>query len=261
MTDKPYTTMLNAGIGMIEETKILLDLWKPGVTTGELNQVALDSGLFPKITARRLRNLIAECFRARYLAENEKPATLLKAVKASFSNREFNQLLYLYTCRDSSVLYDFVQEIYWVAYLSGKETMSTQDAWEFVNHANQTGKTTQPWSEETLKRVARYLTGSLADFGFLEDGQKVIRRILPVRIEPRVTTLLAYDLHFSGLGDNSVLSHPDWGLFGMEREDVLNELKRQALKGWFIIQTAGEATRIGWQYATMEEVTDVITRG
>ena len=260
MNEKPYTTMLNAGIGMIEETKILLDLWEPGMNTGELNQIALQSGAFPQITARRLKNLIAECFRPRYVVQNDTPAKYLKHLKEPFSSREFNQLLFLFTCRESAVLYDFVLQEYWVAYSAGKVKISNQDAWEFVNRANQTSRTSQTWSESTLQRVARYLTSSLADFGLLESGQRVIREILPFRIESRIATFLAYDLHFSGLGDNKVISHPDWGLFGLEREDVLDELKRQSLKGWFIVQSAGTASRIGWQYETMEAVVDALAR-
>lgn len=260
MSDKPYTTMLNAGIGMIEETEILLDLWEPGMNTGELNQIALQSGAFPQITARRLKNLIAECFRPRYVVQNDTPAKYLKHLKGSFSTRAFNQLLFLFTCRESAVLYDFVLQEYWVAYSAGKVNISNQDAWEFVNQANQTGRTSQTWSEKTLQRVARYLTSSLADFGFLEGGRKVVREILPFRIEARIVTFLAYDLHFSGLGDNQVISHLDWSLFGLERGDVLEELKRQALKGWFIIQSAGAASRIGWQYETMEAVVDALAR-
>ena len=116
------------------------------------------------------------------------------------------------------------------------------------------------WSEGTVSRVASYLTDSCSNFGLLESGAKRTRKILNYKIEHIISVFLAYDLHFSGLGDNSVLSHPDWGLFGMDREDVLNELKRHAMKGWFIIQSAGEATRIEWQYENMEAVLDVITR-
>jgi len=260
MNEKPYTTMLNAGIGMIEETKILLDLWEPGMNTGELNQIALQSGAFPQITARRLKNLIAECFRPRYIVQNDTPAKYFKYLKASFSTREFNQLLFLFTCRESTVLYDFVLQEYWVAYSAGKVNISNLDAWEFVNRANQEGRTVKPWSDGTMKRVAPYLTSSLADFGLLESGQKSDREILPFRIESRIVTFLAYDLRFSGLGDNKMISHSDWSLFGLEREDVLDELKRQALKGWFIVQSAGTASRIGWQFETMEAVVDALAR-
>jgi len=261
MTTDSYSSMLNAGIGMIDETRMLLDLWHPGITNKELYQVALESGQFPNITARRLNNLIKECFSPRYLVNGGKPASLLKAVKGDFSSREFNQLLFLFTCKESRVLYDFVDQIYWNAYSSGKEEISNEDALIFVTRANQEGKTVAPWSEKTLQRVARYLTSSCADFGLLESGEKRVRKILPFQIEARDLAILAYELHFAGYGDNSVLSHSDWGLFGMDRSDVLNEFKRQALKGWWIVQSAGDATRISWQYSSMEAVIDALTQG
>jgi hypothetical protein len=261
MTTEAYSSMLNAGIGMIEETRALLDIWDPGMSWTELNQKALQSGIFPNITARRLRNFILEAFKPRYLVNKEGPAKLLKTLQSNLTNSEFDQLLFVYTCRESQVLYDFVCDVYWNMYSSGRDKISNEDALLFVTRANQEGKTVKPWSDSTLQRVARYLTSSCADFGLLEKGQKIVRKILTFRIEPSVAVILAYDLHFSSHGDNSILSHPDWGLFGMDRNDVLNEFKRLALKGWWIIQSAGDVTRIGWQYSSMEELIHAFTQG
>jgi hypothetical protein len=44
-----------------------------------------------------------------------------------------------------------------------------------------------------------------------------------------VAAYLAYELHFSGLGDNALLTHEDWQLFGLAREDALEEIKRLSL--------------------------------
>ena len=79
-------------------------------------------------------------------------------------------------------------------------------------------------------------------------------------MEPRVAVSLAYELHFSGHGDNRVVSDADWSLFGMEREDVLEELKRLALKGLFIVQAAGGVTRIGWQCKDVKELAHVLAQ-
>jgi len=72
---------------------------------------------------------------------------------------------------------------------------------------------------------------------------------------------LAYDLHFAGLGDGAVIGHSDWELFGLQKEDVREELKRLSLKGYFIVQSAGELIRIGWNYKTWEELANVIIKG
>ena len=65
MEARPYTTQLQAGLGLVRETKALLEIWKPGLSSVDLYEHALSSGQFPNVTARRLRNIIAECFAPR----------------------------------------------------------------------------------------------------------------------------------------------------------------------------------------------------
>lgn len=260
MTQTRYTTKLQAGLGMIDETRSLLELWNEGIEPAALSQRALESGRFPNMSARRVRNLVIECFAPRYITAPQCPAGLLKALSDVLSLREFEQLLFVYTCRANPILADFIREVYWPMYSAGRETISNDDARKFVVEANHDGKTSAPWSQTTIRRVSSYLTGSCADFGLLESGSKSVRKILPFRIESRAVIVLAYDLHFAGNGDNKILAHPDWELFGLSREDVLAELKRLSLKGLFIIQTAGGVTRIGWQCKNFEELVDVVAQ-
>jgi hypothetical protein len=89
-----YTTQLGAGQGIVEETRILLDLWQKGTDAASLNKVALQSGRFQKLTARRLRNLILEGFAPRFLSNDDEPAIHLKALAKCLTGREFIQLLY-----------------------------------------------------------------------------------------------------------------------------------------------------------------------
>lgn len=253
-----YTTQLQAGLGMVEETQILLDLWHDGMGVPELQKVALEAGQFPNMSARRLRNVVAECFAPRFLNNGASPAGLLKKLRPVLTKREFEQLLYLYACRANPILYDFVEEVYWRVYSTGRDTISYEDAKGFVYRANQEGKTKKRWSEGTITRVAGYLTGTCADFGLLERGSKPVRQILPFHMEQKTGLFLAYDLHSGGVGDNRLLAHDDWGLFGLDRQDVLEELKRLALQDWLIIQSAGNVIRIDWRYKDMEALTDAI---
>jgi hypothetical protein len=188
------------------------------------------------------------------------PAKLLKALAPVLATRESEQLMFLFTCRAHPVLADFVRQVYWPAYAAGRNTLGNDEAQVFVRRANQDGKTTTPWSADTIRRVAGYLTGCCADFGLLERGVRTARRIIPYRVEPRVVAILAYDLHFAGVGDNRVIAHPDWALFGLDPADVLLELKRMALRGLVIVQAAGGATQIGWQYKTMGEMIDAVAQ-
>jgi hypothetical protein len=248
----PYTTQLQAGLGLIDETKALLDIWKPGMGTKSLYQTALESGRFPNVTARRLLNIVAECFAPRYLAEGAYPAAHLKFLGPGLAPHELQQFLLLFTCRANAILADFVREVYWERYAGGYSEVSNEDARMFVERGIDDGKTSKRWSETTVRRVSAYLTGCCADYGLLNGVGKSGRKMLSYRVSHKVAAYLAYDLHFKGMGDNALLSHGDWELFGMGREDVLDEMKRLSLKGFVILQAAGEVVKISWKHHDME---------
>ena len=248
----PYTTQLQAGLGLMEETRQLLYLWQPGMRMTQLYDAALQSGLFRAMAARRLLNVVKECFAPRYLTQGDYPAQYLKMIQGKVPVAAFQQLLFLYTARANPILSDFVREVYWPRYTHGQPAISNDDAREFVRKANQSGKTRQSWSDSTVRRVSSYLTGCCADFGLLEGGTRKVRKIYPFRPEPTTMLWLAHDLHYHNLGDNAVIQHADWQLFGLEPEDVKQELRRLSLKGFFIIQTAGDVSQLSWTYSTWE---------
>ena len=258
--DKPYTTQLQAGLGLVNETKILLELWAPSMLASQLSQIALDSGRFPTVTARRLRNIVAECFAPRYLVRDGAPAAHLKRLSATIPTTELTQLMFVFTSRANPILGDFVRHVYWSRYAGGYTHITNDDARLFVERGVDDGKTVKRWSETTVRRVSAYLTGCCADYGMLERGSRSNRRILPVRVSSTVAAYLAYELHFAGIGDNALLIHEDWQLFGLAREDVLEEVKRLSLRRLLIIQAAGDAIRISWKRQSMEALCDVLTQ-
>ncbi len=254
---REYNSKLAAGQGILEETRLLFNLWEQGMNQEALFDKALQSGRFPSVSARRLQNMIYLAFAPRFLDCPEVIPWLTK-LEPVVLRTTFDQLLYIYATRANHVLADFIRDIYWPAYAAGRHTLSNEDAREFVRNANAEGLTKQKWSASTERRVSSYLTGTCADFGLLESGRKISREIRPIRLYPTTAVYLAYDLHFQGVGDNALLSHNDWRLFGLDRADVVDELQRMALQKWIILQTAVGIPRIDWLYDSMEKVIDVI---
>ena len=259
--NKPYTTQLQAGLGLVNETKTLLDLWSPGMSAVQLYQIALESGRFPTVTARRLRNIVVECFAPRYLVSCGAPAARLKRLSTLLSTADLTQIMLVFTSRANPVLGDFIRHVYWARYAGGYSQITNDDARAFVERGIDDGKTVKRWSETTVRRVSAYLTGCCADYGMLERGLRSSRQIIPFRVSPSVAAYLAYELHFAGVGDNALLTHEDWQLFGLAREDVLEEIKRLSLKGLLIVQVAGDVIRISWKLQDMEALCDVLTQG
>ena len=261
LNNRRYTTQLQAGLGLINEARTLLELWNPSMTVNELYQHSLDSGRFPNVTARRIRNIVVECFAPRYLAVTNGlvPAQYLQKLVAKITSAELIQLMFLFTCRANPILGDFIRQVYWARYEGGYTQITNEDARIFVERGIDDGKTIKRWSETTVRRVSAYLTGCCSDYGLLERGQRSVRLITPFRIASIVVAYLAYELHFSGIGDNAILLHEDWQLFGLTREDVLDELKRLSLKGLLIVQAAGDVIRISWTQPNMETLCDVLS--
>ena len=256
-----YTTQLQAGLGLVPETLKLLAVWKPGMGGQDLLRAALASGEFPTLAARRLRNIVIEAFCPRYLIDGGAPVRLLRLISGRLSKEEFRSVCFLLTCRANRILADFVRQVYWARYAAGGISVSKEDSLNFVSSAVSDGRTTSRWSDATVIRVARYLLGACADFGLLGVMKAGARSITTFRITPNVASILAHDLHFKRLGDNALLRSPDWGLFGLEAEDALGELKRLSLRGELIVQSAGGITQVSWKHKSMEEVADGIAKG
>jgi hypothetical protein len=109
------------------------------------------------------------------------------------------------------------------------------------------------WSDAMKTKMTRYLLSALTDFKLTRDLPRGRREIIPYNIQPTTTLYLAHEAHFGGLSDHAVLGHADWKLFDLDRQKVLEELRKVAAEGHFIVQFSGELLRISWKYKTMEE--------
>jgi hypothetical protein len=64
---------------------------------------------------------------------------------------------------------------------------------------------------------------------------------------------LVHELHFGGVGDQGLLNHRDWRIFGLEPYEVLQQLRAVAARGRFVVQHSGQILRIAWGFHTMED--------
>ena len=201
-----YDTNLSIGLGLIQESKILLENWTAPMSAIDLHRQVLSSGILSNLSAYRLRNIVVRSFANRYLSNASKPAINLKRLLDSLTASEISQLFFIYTCRSNSILADYVRGVYWACYECAVGIVTKIKAEEFVRRAIDDGKTQSRWAEGQIERMGRYLNGCCSDFGLLGAAAPVGRRILPFRIEAKVAAYLAYELHFSGIGDNALLT-------------------------------------------------------
>ena len=256
-----YTTQLQAGQGLVDETRTLLQIWTPRMSSPELYQAALASGRFGNVTARRLRNIVVECFAPRYLSGPAPPASTLKILQDTLSLPELKLLFLLFTCRANEILGDFVRDVYWRRYEGGYTELSLEDAERFVIDALERGKMVKRWSPSTIRRVSAYILGTCGDYGLLGHASRGRRKIQSVHVTPPVVGYVAHELHFAGVGDSALPEREEWAWLGVHPTEVVAGLKQLALRGWIVLQTAAGLTQISWRFKSMEELCDAVADG
>lgn len=256
--NRKYTTELSKGQGAIPEMIAVLDVWKPGMKVVDLKQQVLETGAIARATTVRIKDIVGRVFASRFLKEDANPAANLKKFyQGGIRPNQLTQIFLIYTCRANDILYDFICEVYWPKYGAGSTYIQRQEALEFIEASITMGIISPSWSDTMMLRVARYLTGCLTDFGMAGDDRGGKRELISYTASSLTILYLIHEIHFSGANDNSILEHPDWKIFGMEPQDVVNELQRVA-NPHFIPQYSGDLLRISWKYKTMEEALDAI---
>ena len=243
---------------MLPETLRLLQVWEPGMSAIQLSDKVRSQGIIPKATAQRVSDIVSRAFAPRYLRDDGTPAAWLRGlVKRGFGIDRLIQLFLLYTSREHLILYDFIREVYWPRYSAGAQFLFREDSVNFIKSAQEMGRIKTRWTEGNNLRIGRYLLSALCDFKMIGEPKGDRRPILPFTASASTIIYLAHELHFGGVSDSKILNHSDWELFGLSPTDVLNELRRLATQGGFIIQ-AGDIIRISWSCKTMEECLNVV---
>jgi len=258
--ERAYTTQLQAGLGMMNETLDLLRLVQRDDTPSKLADRIVSSGLFGRTTARRARNIVAEMFAPRFLIQGDQPARILSSLIGSASSSDdLRQIFFLQTARAQAVFGDFVKYVYWPRYSAGALAINRAEAETFIRRALDTGRMQKRWSETTISRVSGYILGCCSDYGLLDKAGRDSKKILRFSIRPKVALYLAYDLHFLGITDKNIIHHTDWKLFGLETDEVLLQIKRLSNDGHFLVQSSADLIQISWKYKSMEEAVRAIS--
>ena len=256
-----YTAGLSKGQAMPSETIQLLKVWREGMSAVDLKRHVIAVGLLPKATNYRTSDLVSRVFAPRYLANGATAAKNLKQLLAlNFPADRLLQIFLIYTARANLILRNFITDVYWPHYNAGSRVLQRQDVFDFMKSARAAGHMPKNWSEAVKTKMTRYLLSTLTDFKLTRDAPQSSREIVPYNIQPTTTLYLAHEAHFAGLSDHAVLDHADWKLFGLDRQEILEELRKVCDEGHFIVQFSGDLLRISWKYKTMEECLDGIAQ-
>ena len=241
---------------MINETLILASVFQPGMTKKQMLDTVMAENLLSTATQSRTEHIVYYFFK-RYVKPNAQiPAWLMHLRNRHVAIEGISQIMFLYTCRASTVLTDFIGKVYQDRVSRGAVSFDHKEARQFIEDAIADGKVEKPWSDATRLSLAEHISATLIDFRLIDRS----KRILPFLMRDLTANYLLHELHFAGVADNDLPEAPEWALFGLRRYDVLRQMEKLAQQGHFLYQSSGELVRIAWQYPTMNECLIGITR-
>jgi len=256
-----YTTAISKGAGMVNETRKLLEYWDPSESLDSFVRRVQDEDILGHATAYRTRDTVLRVFAPRFLRPTDKPARVLKHILLSnLPPNTFTEMLFIYACRVDPLIYDFTRREFWPAVRRGRTLLNTDTAVAFLSEAAYDGRLSPPWSDSVQVRIGRCILGILRDVGFLRERQRGRKEIVDYRMTDEGLALLARDLHESGITDAAICEHPDWGLFGLNRAEVLERLDALGEDRGLIVQRAGSVVKLTWLIDSMEGLIDALAR-
>lgn len=252
---RKYNSDLLKGTGLIQETLLLLDIYKPGILKKDFIEEVIESNVLVKNHNNRIKDIIEHVFYRRYVNYVEESVVALKYLRGKHVGLEvLNQLLMVYTCRKNLILFDFISSVYQKLIKQGAPSLPQNAAKEFIEENIKNGNIEKAWADSTKRKVAEHMNACMIDFK-LTDRQK---NLLPLFLSDTVANYLAHELHFMGYSDEAIATAEEWSLYGYDRYDTIRHLERLAIQGHFIFQNSGDLICITWHYKTMKELIDAI---
>ena len=215
---KAYSTQLASCSGIVDESRLLLGL-ESGQTTADFHKAALAQGLFPELSASRVKSIISG-FVYRYSSGHDKPLFELRSLVGVLSGRDLAQIFHLHTARTNAVYHDFMTQVYWKKYRDNYDVLTMLDARNFIDDSHADGRINKPWAESTKKAVASSLLNCCVDFDLLYRDSFGSLGFRYYSMNKVVALYLAYYLHHLGFGDNAVITHHLWAVFGLDEKGV-----------------------------------------
>lgn len=242
------------GTCRIEKCLEVLRFWEEGMNASALYRKIQTECASPERTASTVEHFVRELFGHRFLtAEGLAWARVLKRHARTMPKDALIEILCLLTARWDPMFSDFLLMRYWPRVQRGEKAFPESTASDFLSAAAREKRPGAVWSERRFKRICIGLNGLCSGYGLWQKKRaaKIFVATPPV-IHPEVALLLACELHERGLSDEEVLSHRDWGFFGLDREGVIRTLSSSRFINVILVQTSADLACISWKKTMLE---------
>jgi hypothetical protein len=252
-----YSSKIIKAGALLADTKTMLSHWDLATSAQENMDRMRRDNLFGKSSRSRVDDVLA-IFRQRFLTEETVTRALVVLVRGKFPATSLDRILYFHAARSDRLLHDVVVEVLGPMQARGITDIDVVEIQKPLKRWMDEGKTSAPWSDPTIERIAQGLLSALRDFGVLQGA--VNKRIAPAILPVEAFAYLMFFLKQHQSSGAKLLELADWKLFFLPREGVerfLFEAHQQKLLEY---HAAGSVTRLTFPVGTLEEYANVVAQ-
>jgi hypothetical protein len=251
----PYSSKIIKAGALLADTKTLLAHWDLAASVQDNMARIRRENLFGKASRSRVEDVLA-IFRQRFLGEECVTKALVVLVQKRLPAAALDRILYFHAARADRLLHDTVTEILMPLQARGITDIDVVEIQKPLKRWVDEGKTSGPWSEPTIVRIAQGLLSALRDFGVLQGA--VNKRIAPAYLPVEAFAYLAFFFKQHQPSGAKLLELPDWKLFFLPRAGVERFLFEAHQHKLLEYHAAGSVTRLTFPVGTLEEYANVL---
>ena len=251
----PYSSKIIKASALIADTKVLLSEWDLEQPLDDnLNRVR-QQNILGKASRKRLDDILM-IFRQRYFSDPDVGQALVTLAQNAAPAQWLDPLLYFFAAQNDYTLHDFVIEVLYPRHSGGYTDLPKQVVVRAVRNWVAEEKTTRPWNENTITRVAQGLSATLRDFGILQGVAH--KQLAPIYLPTPAFVLIAHWLQQRLQSGERVLNSDDWRLFLLSVEGVERFFLEAHQEHLLTYYAAGSVIRIEFPAETLMEYAHVL---
>ena len=249
----PYTTRLQKGGALLEETRVLVRTWNE-IRTDELREKIVATNLLNKQTRARMADVYRRTYLPRFIRgpipNTWKLVRPLEDANAPLSI--IRPVYYWISAKAEPMLADFCREYILPRAAIVRAGIGTEEVLSWFHSKG------CPWSPTVAKKVARGLLAALRDFGILEGRAK--KRLASFSLSVGAFAYLALCLRTTGVVSRSLVRHPDWELFLLRLADVEHFFLLAHQDRMLEYHAAGSTVSISFPTESLDEYAHVVAQ-
>lgn len=244
-----YSSRIIKAGALLADTKTLLAVWDPQLTSGENLSCVRASNLFGKSSRARIDDILA-IFQQRYLRDPAVTAALSTLVLGGVPSPVLDPIFYFHATQSDRLLHDAATDLLASMYWQGRRDVDVGDVEAFIQRQVREGMTQSDWSEATIRRVAQGILATLRDFGVLSGAAK--KQLPALALPVSAFAFLAFALYQQLRAGDRLIKSPEWRLFFLQPDLVERLLVEAHQEHLLQFSSAGRVTRLDFPADSLE---------